>query len=158
MNKNLEAVMTKITGVKFRNAKGVPIIELTLVDAAGEEYRHSLWFDGNNGPDKAIQNVKDSLTFYGWDGKDLKSLATLGGIEEHVNFPQAGIPVVYKEAEFKAGNTMVVINQIRYIVGLGDSILKSEEVDDLEKKLSRLGDSSSSGSVLPDKEDEDMFV
>ena len=148
MAKNLEATMAGVTTVRFRQAKGTDIIEVGLVDAEGEEFKHALWTDGQGGPDKAIENAKASLKAYGWDGKDLASLGDPKGIVEHLTFPDEGVEVVYRVNEFTdSKGTPHAVNQVRYIKGIGGGELDKEGIKRLEAKFNSL-----SAKFDPDEE------
>lgn len=136
MAKNLEATMVGLSGVKFRQAKGTDIIEVTLTDEQGDDFRHSLWMDGQGGPDKAIETVKLSLQAYGWDGEDLASLVEPEGRVKHISFPDEGVPVVYRVNEFTDNKgTMHTVCQIRYIKGIGGGELDKAAIKKIEQKL-----------------------
>lgn len=155
MAKIKEAKMAALGSVEFRKASNIDIIELHLTDFDGEEYRHSLWLDGKSGPDKALENAKASLEAYGWDGKELGSLTEARGCAEHIKFPKEGVPVAYSLNEYTDNKGKLhVVNQIKYVVGLGGSSLTKEEVSAIEKRFASL----SSSSAGPAESDEDSLI
>ena len=167
MSNNLDVKLVGVTSMNFRkvNLKGKPveIIEVTLLDGDGREFRHSLWLDGNKGPDASAEQVMQSLQAYGWDGKELGSLTTSDGLAKHIKFPDAGVDVVYRAKEYRDGNgRMQEYNEVRWIPSLGGGSLSKSEVSSIEKKLGRVSGNKSNTSLGASPSvsgpDEDVFV
>lgn len=138
MAKLREATITDVTGINFRRAKEIDIIEVSLVDADGEEYRHSLWLDGKMGPDKSIENARASLDAYGWDGVDLPGLVEPKGLEQHMHTPVGGVPVAYRVNEYTDNKGKLhVINQVSYVLGIGSSSLSKDDISAIASKLEK---------------------
>ena len=170
MNKVLDARVVGLNEVQFRKVtikgKEVELIQVGLVDGDGTEFRHTLFLDGNKGPDAAIEMANLSLREYGWDGNDLPSLTTPKGRLDHIKFPAEGVSVAYRSKEYRDNKGKLhEYNEVRYIPGLGGGALSKDEVDSIAKKLGRFnGSANNTSSDVPPSEStgtvevEELFV
>ena len=134
MAKLLKATIERVHHVKFREANDIPLIQLELMDSEKTVYYHTLWLDGNDGPDKSMEKAYKNLRAYGWRGGNLADLMedTMLGF----NVPESGVAVSYKQDSYTNKKGEVVHqNKVVYVDGLGGGGLSKDRVAELSKRF-----------------------